>query len=81
MADVTYNTASFPALAQTLASLVRLTEPDPFVLMGYKERDPQERVMWEMAREVGVIFEQVGESQGWGGAPVEIWVGRVTGES
>jgi protein N-lysine methyltransferase METTL21D len=64
MADVTYNTASFPALLRTLASLLALSDHDysagrgvheskalglgPLVLLAYKERDPGERQLWDM---------------------------------
>ncbi|PCH44143.1 hypothetical protein WOLCODRAFT_104648 [Wolfiporia cocos MD-104 SS10] len=85
MADVTYNTSSFPALVRTLSNLVRLgTAPDgqssrpPMILLGYKERDPAERSLWDMTREVGIQFEKVGERCGAGGDPVEIWIGTVS---
>jgi protein N-lysine methyltransferase METTL21D len=105
IADVTYNTSSFPALLRTLASLLALSprdrhhnrssrdgdgdgpdrapnenEPDerePLVLLAYKERDPAERQLWDvMARETGVVLECVGKQAGWGGLPVEVWLGR-----
>ncbi len=78
MADVTYNTASFPALVRTLSSLLRLSPPDhpPIVMLGYKERDPEERTLWDMAKGIGVSFERVGERRGAGRDPVEIWLGR-----
>ncbi|KAF9054605.1 putative methyltransferase-domain-containing protein [Panaeolus papilionaceus] len=89
MADVSYNTASFPALAKTLSKLVHLTRENsarsktgrksPVILLGYKERDPAERTFWDMAEEVGICFEKVGEKHGAGGQPVEIWVGKVKG--
>ncbi|PIL25291.1 hypothetical protein GSI_13180 [Ganoderma sinense ZZ0214-1] len=77
MADVTYNTASFPALVRTLSRLLRLSPPDrpPIVVLGYKERDPEERTLWDMAKGIGVSFERVGERIGAGRDPVEIWVG------
>ncbi len=77
MADVTYNTASFPALVRTLDALIRLSPPgrSPTIIMGYKERDPEERTLWDMAKTVGVTFERVGERTGAGREPVEIWIG------
>jgi len=77
MADVTYNTSSFPALIQTLSNLVKLGTKPPTILLGYKERDPEERTLWEMARNIGISFKQIGERKGAGGAPVEIWLGSV----
>ena len=78
MADVTYNTASFPALVRTLSRLLRLSPPDhpPIVVLGYKERDPEERTLWDMAKGIGVSFERVGERIGAGRDPVEIWIGE-----
>jgi protein N-lysine methyltransferase METTL21D len=78
MADVTYNTASFPSLVRTLAQLIRLGSNPPMVLVGYKERDAAERTLWNLAAEIGLDFEKIGEHMGAGGAPVEIWLGRVT---
>ena len=77
MADVTYNTASFPSLVRTLSSLLRLSPPErpPVVLLGYKERDPEERTLWDMAKAIGVSFEKVGERIGAGRESVEIWIG------
>ncbi|KAE9406303.1 hypothetical protein BT96DRAFT_954964 [Gymnopus androsaceus JB14] len=81
MADVTYNTASFPALIRTLTSLIELNSIDepPTVLLGYKERDSAERSLWMMAEKAGIHFERVGEKPGAGGAPIEIWIGKVHG--
>jgi hypothetical protein len=86
MADVAYNTSSFPALLSTLASLLALSDHDngaaagarePLVLLAYKERDPGERRLWDMMMAgVGVALEQVGSGAGAGGAPVEIWMGK-----
>ncbi|KAH8991660.1 putative methyltransferase-domain-containing protein [Lactarius akahatsu] len=86
MADVAYNTSSFPALLSTLASLLALSDNDdgaaagarePLVLLAYKERDPGERRLWDMmARQVGVALERVGGEAGAGGFPVEIWMGK-----
>ncbi|KAH8103850.1 putative methyltransferase-domain-containing protein [Cristinia sonorae] len=78
MADVTYNTASFPMLVRTLKDLVGLRETEPpLIIMGYKERDPAERTLWEMARGVGIDFRRIGERVGAGGAPIEIWLGHI----
>ncbi|KAH9039287.1 putative methyltransferase-domain-containing protein [Lactarius pseudohatsudake] len=86
MADVAYNTSSFPALLSTLASLLALSDNDdgaaagarePLVLLAYKERDPGERRLWDMmARQVGVALERVGGEAGAGGFQVEIWMGK-----
>ncbi|EKM50155.1 uncharacterized protein PHACADRAFT_213908 [Phanerochaete carnosa HHB-10118-sp] len=81
MADVTYNTASFPSLIRTLRALLELGDPDvndksPLVLLGYKERDPAERTLWDLAADMGVMFEMVGERGGAGGNPVEVWLAR-----
>jgi hypothetical protein len=86
MADVAYNTSSFPALLSTLTSLLALSDHDddaaagarePLVLLAYKERDPGERRLWDMMMsDVGVALEQVGSEAGAGGAPVEIWMGK-----
>ncbi|KDQ21159.1 hypothetical protein BOTBODRAFT_99581 [Botryobasidium botryosum FD-172 SS1] len=86
MADVTYNTASFPSLIRTLKSLFSLpaqssteegnpSPTPPLALLAYKERDPSERTLWEMARGVGIHFEQIDAISGAGGDPVEIWLG------
>ncbi|KAJ3789816.1 putative methyltransferase-domain-containing protein [Lentinula aff. detonsa] len=79
MADVTYNTASFPALIRTLSRLIKLNPIDkpPMILLGYKERDVAERTLWTMATEIGVLFELAGEKPGAGGAPVEVWIGQI----
>jgi protein N-lysine methyltransferase METTL21D len=85
MADVTYNTSSFPALLRTLTSLLALSdhrrqcvggpgahEPidGPLVLLAYKERDPGERQLWDMmVREMGVVLECIGKQAGGGGFP------------
>ena len=75
MADVSYNTSSFPSLARTLSHLVRLGSKPPAILFGYKERDAAERTWWEIAARVGIDFEKIGQRVGAGGAPVEVWVG------
>ncbi|KAF9564244.1 hypothetical protein CPC08DRAFT_741530 [Agrocybe pediades] len=81
MADVTYNTASFPSLCRTLSRLAKLN-PDleakhPEILLGYKQRDESERDFWGMAAKYGIEFEKIGERAGSGDVPVEIWSGRV----
>ena len=77
MADVMYNTASFPSLVRTLSNLARLCEKSPLVLLGYKERDTSERTLWEMLRQEA-SFELVlaGQIQGAGDTSVEIWIGQ-----
>jgi len=83
MADVTYNTASFPSILHTLSSLVQLnvehSRSPPMVILGYKERDPDERSLWGMLEsEVGIRLEKVGECEGWpGSTPIEFWIGQV----
>ena len=78
MADVTYNTSSFPSLIRTLSQLSRL-RPDPeltpTVLLAYKERDPDERRLWDMAKDIGLNFEEIARVPGAGGMPVEIYIG------
>jgi protein N-lysine methyltransferase METTL21D len=76
MADVSYNTSSFPSLARTLSRLVTLGSKPPVILFGYKERDPAERTWWDIAAQAGIEFDKIGQRVGTGGAPVEIWVGR-----
>ncbi|KAJ6607478.1 putative methyltransferase-domain-containing protein [Mycena sp. CBHHK59/15] len=76
MADVTYNTASFPALIRTLKKLVELTEKRPHVIVGYKERDTGERTMWPMAKTAGIELVLIGQRAGAGGNAVEIWEAR-----
>ena len=77
MADVTYNTASFPSLVRTFSSLTQLCEKPPLMLLGYKERDTSERTLWEMLRQeasFGLVL--AGQIQGAGDASVEIWIGQ-----
>ncbi|KAH0836347.1 putative methyltransferase-domain-containing protein [Lanmaoa asiatica] len=80
MADVTYNTASFPALIGTLSRLIQFSKHkrnghSPRVLMGYKERHPDERSLWDRARGIDLHFQQIAHINGAGGNPVEIWLG------
>lgn len=85
MADVTYNTASFPSLIRTVSSLIEhtkaMSQPPPLIVLGYKERDPDERTLWSMMKDqLGVTLRQVGECPGSGGAPVEVWIGTQTSQ-
>ncbi|TXT10935.1 hypothetical protein VHUM_01686 [Vanrija humicola] len=76
-ADVTYNTASFPALVDTLERLLKPADgPAPLLLLAYKQRDAAERELWNMlaARQIGTV--QVGTVRGAEEeGVVEIWVG------
>ncbi|KAH0826461.1 hypothetical protein J3R83DRAFT_5461 [Lanmaoa asiatica] len=47
----------------------------PRVLMGYKERHPDERSLWDRAKGTDLYFQQVAHVNGAGGDPVEIWLG------
>ncbi|KAJ7668331.1 putative methyltransferase-domain-containing protein, partial [Mycena rosella] len=73
MADVAYNTASFPSLVRTLKGLVNSSAKRPRVIMGYKVRDAGERALWAMAEAAGIELTLVGRRAGAGGMPVEIW--------
>jgi len=73
MADVTYNTASFPSLVRTLKTLVNLSTRQPQVVLGYKERDTAERELWNTMTETGLTLKLVGTVAGHGGSPVEVW--------
>ncbi|KZT66140.1 hypothetical protein DAEQUDRAFT_696103 [Daedalea quercina L-15889] len=86
MADVTYNTSAFPSLIRTVSEILHLrssallSEPrlrETMILLGYKERDPAERTLWEMMRDICVHLEKVDERRGAGGDPVEIWIGTI----
>ena len=79
MADVTYNTVSFPSLISTIARLSKRSPEPPAVLLAYKERDPDERRLWDMAMEIGLRFVEVARLDGAGGCPIEIYAGRFTG--
>lgn len=67
---------------QTLSALLQPSPPDsqaPLLLLAYKERDPSERELWQMARERGIWMEKVDvitghERHGAEGA-TEIWIG------
>ncbi|KIK90517.1 hypothetical protein PAXRUDRAFT_677048 [Paxillus rubicundulus Ve08.2h10] len=82
MADVTYNASSFPALIGTLSRLIEFSKKKrngrpPMVLLGYKERHADERLLWDQVKEINVHLGQVGEVKGAEGNPVEVWVGQV----
>lgn len=86
MADVTYNTTSFPALINTLSRLAEFSKSKradryPSILLGYKERDVAERTLWNMAKEAGIVLEQVGVVSGAGGTAIEIWIGNAIGSA
>lgn len=75
MSDVTYNTASFPALIKTLKNLLRIS-PAARVIIAYKERHPDERAAWRMFdHDARLSLCKVEEIPGAAGAPVEIWLG------
>ncbi|KAG8897609.1 hypothetical protein FRB99_008042 [Tulasnella sp. 403] len=61
MSDVTYNRDVFPALLRILIALLHLPEASTCtrILMGYKERDPAERDLWELAKNAEIEFENV----------------------
>ncbi|KAJ8585180.1 hypothetical protein M405DRAFT_773229 [Rhizopogon salebrosus TDB-379] len=82
MADVTYNTASFPSLIGTLSRLIRFSMSvspvkAPLIILGYKERDAAERTLWEMAEKIGIHFEEVARVPGADESSVEVWVGTM----
>jgi len=77
MSDVTYNTASFPALLKTLKSLLTLS-PHARVILAYKERHSTERDAWPLfEKEAHLSFVKVEELTAAGGPPTEIWLGRM----
>ncbi|KAF8608640.1 hypothetical protein BDV93DRAFT_485876 [Ceratobasidium sp. AG-I] len=80
MADVTYNTASFPALLDTVTNLLRGPKPDslapsPMILLAYKCRDAAERTLWHDASVRGILFVQVDQIKGVREPAVEVWLG------
>ncbi|CAE6511174.1 unnamed protein product [Rhizoctonia solani] len=78
MADVTYNTASFGALLDTVTGLLRgpsASGSSAIVLLAYKCRDPAERTLWTDALAQGVTFVQVDTVKGVREPAVEIWLG------
>lgn len=80
-ADVTYNTASFPSLVRTLEALLSLPSK-PELLLAYKERDPAERELWTMLKDVGVEMALIAEVRGAEEVgKVEIYSGRLRGDA
>lgn len=86
MADVTYNTDSFPSLIRTLSNLTRpdiahaersAPRQSPLIILGYKERDSSERTLWSLIQEIGIDLEKVGVVKGAGQEYVEIWIGQI----
>ncbi|CAE6419960.1 unnamed protein product [Rhizoctonia solani] len=78
MADVTYNTASFGALLDTLTGLLQGPSgsgSSPLVLLAYKCRDPAERTLWVNALARGIAFVRVDAVKGVREPEVEIWLG------
>jgi len=90
MADVTYNTASFPALVSTLTRLRDLAQHSdkaagegirgdpPIVLLAYKQRHPDERTLWNLVSDIGLNLTEIDRVPGAGGAPIEIYLGQFT---
>lgn len=76
MADVTYNTSSFPSLLRTVDSVLRLA-PGCEVVLAYKERHETERGIWGMFESIGLRMQKVDQIYGFGGAQVEVWLGGV----
>ncbi|TFY53332.1 hypothetical protein EVJ58_g9509 [Rhodofomes roseus] len=78
MADVTYNTSAFPSLIRTVSDILRLRSPSTpelrktVLLLGYKERDPAERTLWEMMRDIGQcgrLYSELTASPATGAGP------------
>ncbi|CAK9782803.1 hypothetical protein CC85DRAFT_247547 [Cutaneotrichosporon oleaginosum] len=79
-ADVTYNTASFPALVDTLERLLKaqVDAGPPRLLLAYKQRDEGERELWTMLKDRGIGTVLVDTLQGAEDrGEIEIWVGGV----
>lgn len=76
MADVTYNTSSFPFLIGVLEKLSKIRSDPPVVLLAYKERDPDERKLWAMTQSIGLELEKIEQIDGSEGAPIEIYEGQ-----
>lgn len=79
MADVTYNTVSFPSLVRTLDKLVQSSRSSaggrlPCIILAYKQRDPAERTLWSMLRNIGIHMIRVDKVRGAGDEEVEIWI-------
>ncbi|KDN49754.1 hypothetical protein RSAG8_01819, partial [Rhizoctonia solani AG-8 WAC10335] len=78
MADVTYNTASFEVLLDTVTGLLRGPSApglSAIVLLAYKYRDPAERTLWIDAQSRGITFVLVDTVKGVREPAVEIWLG------
>ena len=76
MADVTYNTSSFPSLLRTVDSILRLA-PSCQVVLAYKERHEAEGEIWGMFEGVGLRMQKIDQVHGFGGAEVQVWLGGV----
>jgi hypothetical protein len=76
MADVTYNTTSFPSLLRTVDSTLRLA-PGCEVVLAYKERHETEREIWGDFEGIGLKMRKIDQVDGFGGAEVEVWLGAV----
>jgi hypothetical protein len=76
MADVTYNTSSFPSLLRTVDSILRLA-PSCAVVLAHKERHEAERGIWGMFEGIGLKMQKIDQIYGFGGAPVEVWLGKI----
>jgi hypothetical protein len=74
---VTYNTASFPSLVNTLRNLMLPpTGERPPLLLAYKQRDEAERELWGMLKSEGIDLKKVDEVKGAEEEGfVEIWIG------
>jgi hypothetical protein len=79
MADVTYNPSSFPSLLRTVDSILRLA-PGCEVVLAYKERHDTERRIWGDFEGIGLKMRMIDRAYGFGGAPVEVWLGGVARE-
>jgi hypothetical protein len=77
-ADVTYNTASFPALVSTLTSLLKPERGErPEFLLAYKQRDAAERDLWGLLDAQGIKLERIDTIQGSSAdGAVELWLAR-----
>jgi hypothetical protein len=78
MSDVTYNSAVFDALLETVERLIT-QDKGIFILMGYKKRDEAEDTIWDMFQSHGINFELVEEIQGLGGSAVTIRWAEIQG--
>ncbi|KAF8587885.1 hypothetical protein K439DRAFT_1336887 [Ramaria rubella] len=83
LADVTYNSASFPSLVRTLANLLQSSKASPegatpCILLAYKQRDSAERELWSMLREININMVLVDKIGGASGEAIEIWIWKET---